>query len=417
MGKQLRQHILYVGFIFLTIGLHAKIIKDPKKNIPSSSAHGLEFLAPENHFAVRLELRYNSFSKKYNSQGQLNPLGNLLNQVNLDNTIFTPLVPFGAGATLGLTNMEMDISSNYAIISMGYGVSSDVTIGIIMPFGKKTTRTNFSVSGGNIGFNPLFNPRQPLNLTNYPFAPIGVGVTPLGTAGIQELLTNPLYGYSYKPLRTFTRSGILDPTIGVIWRAFKNPKSSILLSTGVRIGLAEKPDSDNLLDTPLSNGNTDIRIKAEYYHDLGDDFDFNVQVEHTIQLKDKITKRIPSHGEILALSSSKESLSRKLGNYWTYDIGIGKVFGNWRIGATWHYYQKEVDTYNSTFDTDTSVLSMNTNQSAEQWKADLSWSGIKAWEKGDITLPLIFKLTVQETYTAKNFPKTHNVYLQITSFF
>ena len=417
MWKLSKRHLVCGWSIIFPILLHTEILKDPKEHIPSAMAHGLEFLAPENRFAIRLELRYNSFSKKYNSQGKLNPLGDSLDQVNLDSTIFTPLVPFGAGATLGLTNMETDISSNYAIISAGYGISPDVTIGIVIPIGEKTTHTNFSVSGGNIGFNPLFDSTQPINLANYPFAPVGVGVSPLGTAGVQELLTNPLYGYGYKPLQTFDRSGILDPTVGAIWRAYKSPTSSLLLSAAVRIGLAEEADPDSLLDTPLSNGNTDLRIKAEYYHDIGNDFDLKLQVEHTIQLKDKITKRVPAPGELLALASSKETLSRNLGNYWEYDIGIGKVFGDWRIGTTWHHYQKKANTYSSTLGTDTSALSIDTDQSVDQWRADLSWSGISAWRRGDIALPLIFKLTVQETYAAINFPKTHNVYLQITSFF
>ena len=176
--------------------LVAEELQDPQDTIPSAAAHGLEFLAPKDRFAVRLELRTNSYNKLFDKQGNLQDLGTPLNQVNLDSTVFPPLVPFGPGATLGLTHMETEVTAQQYEITAGYGLSDTITVGAIIPFGSVTTHANFSVTGGNIGFNPAFDPSLPVGGANIPLLPVGVGGTaPLGTAGVQSLLSNPLFGY------------------------------------------------------------------------------------------------------------------------------------------------------------------------------------------------------------------------------
>lgn len=420
MGKIL--YSTYTCCAIVTLLLHTHILQaqevtDPLDNIPTSVAHGLEFLAPEGRFSIRLEGRSLSYDKRYDDQGNIHELGEPLDQVNLDASIFLPLAPFGAGATLGLTHFDTEVTAQRYEISIGYGINQNITIGAMIPFGRISTHANFSVTGGNVGFNPAYDPTLPTGGANVPLLPVGGGVTSLGTAGVQALLSDPAYGYGYKPIATSTWSGLADPTIGIIWRAYRTKRSSLILSTGLRLGLAQEVDPDDLLAVPLSDGTTDLRLRLEYYYDLGNNFDFKFQVEHDIQFKDHITKRVPQTGQLLAPSNSKERLSRDKGDYWEYDLGIGKVIGNWRAGLTWQLYRKEADKYTSSLGTNTSALEANTPHDVQQWKADLSWSGIEAWKQGDLPLPLIVQLTGQETYKARNFPKIHTVFLQITSFF
>ncbi len=124
---------------------------------------------------------------------------------------------------------------------------------------------------------------------------------------------------------------------------------------GVRLGLAEKDDADNLLDVPVGDGSTDIKNRIEYYRVLGDRFDLRLLAESTIQLPDKATLRVPKPGELLPPSSSKEKLSRDLGDFREYDIEIGYGLESWRTEATWHRYDKGTDRYKSDKVTDTSV--------------------------------------------------------------
>jgi len=386
--------------------------------LATSTLYGLEFIAPEDRWAIRVELRQNSYHERYDANGDKQALGSELNKVNLNSAIFPDLAVFGTAATLGETHFNADVESKRVELTLGYGLTKNLTVGIIVPYGKVTTHASFSVSGGNVGFNPAFDATQAPGATNPPLLPVGLGpTTPVGTAGVQQILTNPAFGLAYQALGTTRWKGIGDPTIGLLWRFYKTQKDSLILGTGIRIGLADDVDPDNLLQVPIDDGSTDYRARLEYYRDLNAGFDLKLATEYTYQFEDSVTRRVPASGVLLAPAASKESLRRQLGDYWEYDIGLGKVLGDWRVAATWHRYVKSGDTYTSSIGTNTSALQANTALYANQWRASLSWSGIRSWQQGDLPLPLIVQLELQETYAAKNFPDVRDIYLQVTSFF
>ncbi|MBL4712070.1 MAG: hypothetical protein JKX75_06180 [Gammaproteobacteria bacterium] len=384
----------------------------------NSTLHGLEFIAPKGRWAIRVELRQNAYDEFYDNSGNKHALGNELNAVDLNQNVLPDLAVFGATASLGVTDFSANVETKRVEFTIGYGITDDLTVGFIVPYGEVKTRAAFSVSGGNIGFNPGFNPALPPGPTNPPLLPVGAGPTePVGTEGVQAILSDPAFGFAYKPLGNTSWKGIGDPTIGLLWRFYKSADDSLILGTGIRIGLAEDVDADDLLQVPIDDGTTDYRARLEYYRNLGSGFDLKLATEYTYQFEDSVTRRVPSNGALLAPLSSKETLDRKLGDYWEYDIGVGKVMADWRIAATWHRYVKSADRYQSSLGTDTSALQSNTALYANQWRATISWSGIRSWKNGDFPVPLIVQLELQETYKAKNFPDVRDIYLQVTSFF
>ena len=212
-------------------------------------------------------------------------------------------------------------------------------------------------------------------------------------------------------------SGFSDPTVGILWRFHKGKHDSAILGLGVRFGLAREDDPDNLLDVPLGDGSTDLRARVEYFRSLGAGFDARLLVEHNVQMEDHRTVRVPAPGELLATSATKERVTRDLGDYFEYDVELGKSLANWRLSGTWHRYDKGSDRYGSGQGTDTASLEKNTSVRADQWRASISWSGIERWQRGNLPMPLIVKLEVQDTYSGMNFPNVRDYYLRVTSFF
>jgi len=399
--------------------LSAQPLAAQETSIPSSSAvHGLEFIAPKDRFVIRVELRTNGYDQIFDENSNKQALGASLDGINLNSSLLPALTPFGNTASLGTTNFKANVKTQRTEFTLGYGISDDLTVGVIIPYGKVTTNANFTVQGGNIGFNPAFDATQSPSVTNPPLLPVGLGPTsPVGTAGVQAILSDPAFGFAYKPLKTTDWEGLGDPTLGVLWRVNKSSVDSLIIGGGIRFGMAEDVDPDDLLQQPIDDGSTDLRARIEYYRDLSQGFDLKLAAEFTYQSEDSVTRRIPTVGALLATSSSKESVSRKLGNYREFDIGVGKVFNDWRFSTTWHRYVKSADRYSSNKNTDTTELEKNTELFANQWRATISWSGINAWQQKKIPLPLIVQLEVQKTVEAKNFPEVTDVYLQLTSFF
>ncbi len=387
---------------------------EAETELAAADAHALVIIAPASRWAVRLELRGNGWNQRYDDNGNLVAMGADFDQVALDNNVLPGLPP---GLSLGTTSFSSNFSNRYGELAIGYGVTSDLTVGVLLPFGQTTNNVNFAVNGGNVGFNPAFDPGLPVGPANFPFAPVGAGVTPLGTEGVQEVLTNPAFGFAYQRIASTTTSGLSDPTLGLLWRFYRGNNDSLVLGLGYRFGIAKADDPDNLMDFPVGDGSDDLRAQLEYFRNLGANFDLRLLIDRKIQLADTITARVPAPGQLLASADSKQTLDRDLGDFWEYDIELGRSWSNWRGSATWHRYDKEADRYSSNQGSDVSALEANTRTYADQWRASISWSGINAWRRGDIVLPLIVRLEMQQTYRGRNFINVKDIYLRITSFF
>lgn len=386
--------------------------------LPASTAHGLDQMVPAGRWIARAEVRGNHFDHEYDSNGKRVAFAHAYSGVELDASALSSLAPLGPGATLGSTTLAAEAFAERIELTFGYGLTKDLTVGAIIPFGRTYMSVDFSVLGGNVGWNPLFDPGQPVGPSNYPFAPVGGGASePLGTAGVQQILTNPAFGYAYRPLQTSSVHDMGDPTVGALWRAQQNEDSSTVLALGYRIGLAKQDDPDDLFDLPLGDGSDDLRLRLEHFRNLGAGFDLRLMAMRTIQLEDQVTRRVTAPGEFLATATSQEKLDRDLGDFWEWDVELGKQFGDWRVSGTWHRYDKEGDRYASALGTDTSELEKDTRLYADQWRLGVSWSGVHAWQEKLIPLPLIFKLELQETYEGRNMTDVRDLYLVTTAMF
>lgn len=385
--------------------------------LPTPTAFGLNTMAPESSWGVRFEQRTNEYNQRYDQHGNLQPLGASFDNIPLNSSIFAALAPLGAGASLGNTRFKSDVRNQISTLTIGYGLTPDLTLGAIIPYVKSHTRVIFDVTGATVGANPEFDASQPISAGNFPFAPAGGGVAPLDTSGVQNVLTNPAYGYQYKRIQPQQSEGFSDPTIGVLWRAYKAADQSLILGIGWRVGLARKDDPDNLLDTPPGDGSDDLRTRIEYFKNIGSHLDLRLLADYNWQTRDSASMRIPSSGQLLALASSKQRLQRDLGDFYETDIEVGYRWSNWRCAATWHRYEKQSDTYRSDIGTDTSGLETNTYTRADQYRLSATWSGIQAWQQGKLPLPLIVRLEMQDTFSGRNFVDVRDIYLQVTALF
>lgn len=382
-----------------------------------SAKHALALIAPEGRWVVQVEVRKTSFDKRFNQLKQKESLGASFDNIDLNNNIFPMLALLGPSASLGTTALNADVVSHRTRITLGYGLTEDISIGTILEYASSRSSVNFSATGGNVGFNPLFNANATIGPTNFPFAPAGGAINPVDTEGVQNILTSPTFGYAYNRIASVTTSGAGDPVFGGLWRVYKDDEQSIVIGAAYRAGIAKAENPDDLFDVVVADGSNDVFMQLEYFRYLGSGFDLHLKTVRTWQFEDTQTMRVPTLGQVLATLASKEELKRNLGDYWEHDIELGKVMGNWRFSTTWHRYDKSADSYVSKTGSNTAALTTNTDIFADQWRVSVSWSGIDAWQHGDMPLPLIVRLEVQDTYRGKNMPKAFDTYLLATTFF
>lgn len=406
--------IMLFSFVLLAC---SPAIAATNDNLSSADSYALVPIAPAGRWVLQIEPRYNSYDHRYDQAGNRQPLGAPFDAIKLDANIFPPLALFGPGATLGTTSLQSSVTLQRIQITLGYGLNDNITIGGIANYGRIKVDANFAVANGNVGFNPLFNPAAPIGAGNFPFAPVGPGVPAMDASGINRILSDPLFGYGYEPIRTSSRNEFGDLLLGGLWRVYQGDHQAIVLGGGYRLDLSKANNPDNLFDLPLGDGSDDIVLELDYALDLYAGFDFRTQFKYTIQLPDHRTMRVPAASQILAPATTKESLGRNLGDYWESDLELGKSFGNWRVAATWHLWRKKQDHYYSQRGQNVATLVNGSNISADQWRASISWSGIHAWQQGVIPLPAIATITYQNTIRGTNMPDVRDLYLLLTALF
>jgi len=331
--------------------------------LPAATAHALDGMAPAGHWAARLTVLHNGYDQRYDDRKD---------RVDLDADANLALAAFGV-------NLDSEVTTDFAELMLGYGVTENLTVGAIVPYARTTSR---------------------LKLTE---------AVPGGIAALQGTLVG--LGYT-KPLTTRAVSGLSDPTLGALWRFHKSERDSAVLGFGVRMGVAKADDPDDLVDIPPGDGSTDLRFRLEYFRDLGSGWDLRLLGEHQVQLPDDVVMRPGG-----PFSLTKEKLKRNLGDYQEFDIELGKAWGDWRVSGTWHRYQEEPDRYTSKIGTDTSLLMANTDTLADQFRFGITWSGVRAWRAGQLFMPLIVKLEMQDAFRGRNFVDVRDFYLRVTGLF
>ena len=345
------------------VAVHADTSNAVDANDPplaAATAHALDGMAPAGHWAARLTLLRNGYDQRYDDQKK---------RVDLDADANLSLAALGA-------SLDTEVTTEFAELLLGYGVSENLTVGVIIPWARTTSR---------------------LKLTE---------AVPGTVAGVVNGL-----GYN-KPLETHAVSGFSDPTLGALWRFHQREHDSAVAGFGLRLGVAKDDDPDDPADIPPGDGSTDLRFRLEYFRDLGSGWDLRLLGEHQVQLPDEVVMRPGG-----AFSPAKEKLKRNLGDYQEFDIELGKAWGDWRVSGTWHRYQEEPDRYTSKIGSDTSALSANTDTLADQFRFGVTWSGVRAWRSGKLFMPLIIKLEMQDAFRGRNFVDVRDVYLRVTGLF
>lgn len=400
----------------LSMSLFSQILH--AEGIATASRHALAPIAPEGKWIIQMEARNLSYNSMYDNDGKNRALGSDYNAIALDAAVFPLLALFPAGSSLGTTSLSAKTSIRRGQITMGYGLTENLTVGVISSFGQNKTSVNFSVAGGDVGWNPLYNPAVPVGIANIPFAPVGGGAAQaMTTADINNILSNPAFGYEYQPIQDTTVTDMGTVILGALWRFYEGEHDSLVAGFGVRKSFAGENDPDNLFDVPLDDGSTDIIAQVEYYRQIASVFDVRLMVKRTFQMSDQVTSRVIVPGGVLALASSKEVLDRNMGDFWEYDIELGASYENWRISGTWHRYLKKADHFYSARGQDVSSLIRNTAHRADQWRVAISWSGVDAWMQKKIAMPVIVKLEMQDTVRGRNMGDLRDYYLIMTTFF
>jgi hypothetical protein len=235
---------------------------------------------------------------------------------------------------------------------------------------------------------------------------------PLTASDMQTVLTNPMYGFSAKPLATSVTRGIGDIEIGMkvmLFESFHGSDSAQFAPRGFnwrqsfggiyRLGTGVLPSPADF--TAIGTGDHQSDVEARSFTDLlfGRHFWLSLVGSFTAQMADQLSLRIPdSPTQVLLASYRQETVQRHLG-----DIVEIQVNPHWAINdylsftGQYYYMHKAADAYSGRFTVtdlagntavlDASVLGMYTEQSESRLGIGMSYSTVANVEKHKSGLP------------------------------
>lgn len=365
------------------------------QDLAAPGALGADIL-PKGRSAARLETRVSWAKEQFNDRGDRQALLSDYDGMNLNASVFPALAFFGPGASLGTTDLSARMTGRQTRFTVGYGVSDDVTVGFQVGYGEAVNKVNASVSGGNI-----------------PPGLVVPGATS-ATQAVQTLLSNPAYGYNYKPIASSTWHSALDPLVGLRWRFDKGENHATVFAPTLRFGVAKQPDPNDLMQMVLGDGTDDILLGVLHTRKLAPRWDLLLSAQYTIQLADHVMARARGANELLVPSSRLERLKRDRTNPIELTAETGYGFGDWRLSARLEYARGGRDDYTSPTGQDVSGLEIGSDFHFLLGYLGVSWNGIPGYLRGEHRFPGIVSLVAATTLEAKNTAAPDTVYLTVT---
>ncbi len=362
------------------------------QELAAPGALGADIL-PKGRSAMRLETRASWAKDEFNGNGDRQALFSDYDNLRLDSSVI-PLVP--AGFSLGTTDLSARMTGRQTRLTVGHGFTDDITVGFQVGYGEAVNKVNASVTPGNI-----------------PPGAVVPGATS-ATQAVQTLLSNPAFGYNYKPIQSSTWHSALDPLVGLRWRFDKGENHATVFAPTLRFGVAKQPDPNDLMQMVLGDGTDDILLVVLHTRKLAPRWDLLLSAQYTIQLSDHVTARARGANELLVPSSRLERLKRDRTNPIELTAETGYGFGDWRLSARLEYARGGKDHYTSPTGRDVSGLELGSDFHFLLGYLGVSWNGIPGYLRGEHRFPGIVSLVAATTLEAKNTSAPDTVYLTLT---
>lgn len=355
---------------------------------------------PQGRIRARLKLIYASkITEKYNRDKSEESLVTQFER-ELDMDLASKLNPQLGGAmmmfgvpTLGTFNPDMELSTLVVGTALEYGVTDNLTLGVIAPIITANSRFNLAFEKSAAAQHPAFS--------NIDF------VKAANDAAVEK---------GYHQLGDWNSTGLGDVELGAKYRFYNTKNWALATKAGFRLPTGRVDDPNHLTDIAFGDGQTDVGATLLVDYQGLPDLLVNALVKYTWQLADQQTMRVTLGDEIFA--SSVEELSRNLGDSFETSLYAEYTFLKYfNINAASNYRTKKGDTYQSSSGSDTAPLELNTYQMDVIGDVGIGFSTLPWVKEGTFALPMDVGINAQIPLVGQNTTKVSSVNLEYKLYF
>jgi len=334
---------------------------------------------------------------------------------DLNSNVFSPLALVEAGfgmpagsASIGRSVVDFQYEFTDLILSLQYGLTEKLTVGVKAPYYWSTTRVleaRLDTTNATVGKDPSLSLGSPL-------IPISLGGTPLTTNDVQNLLGRGLDvngdgvidipGFGYKPIETWSGNGFSDIEVGGRYQYYKSDNWRLAFTGGVRLPTGKVDDPDNLIDVGFGTGAYALLFHMNNDYTGIKDLILNASLKYDLTLPDSQEKRVPDSANS-PITANKEKVSRNLGDTMTLDLsGTFEFYPGWRFALGYMYSSKSKDKVSGDMGFNYQSLEDETDVKSHLASAEISYSTIELFTKKKFPVPMDASLGYEYMFAGRN---------------
>ncbi len=226
----------------------------------------------------------------------------------------------------------------------------------------------------------------------------------------QKLLSDPINVQAkvsgLDPIESYKTTSLGDILLIGRWQFYKNEKNTFLISPSIVLPTGEYPNSDRVVDVSSGDGQADVSLTLSWDTLLRENVRWNVHTGYTLQLADKLERRIPRF-EGDRLSPDSEFVYRNLGDQMEVgaSIYIGNEDKNISFGAGYSYrYMFKTRFKGDKYDSERYgyLNDMNPEQEIHAATLQLKYSTIKYYRDKVFSVPFNVTMTYSQPLSGRN---------------
>ena len=172
---------------------------------------------------------------------------------------------------------------------------------------------------------------------------------PISPDSVQTVLTETTAGFGYdaEPLEFVKyKEKLGDLELGLRFGLMQRPSMRAVLSTKVRLPTGMRDSPDNYVDIGTGDGQTDIEAGLDFAFEPGKVVGLAISARYNMQMGDQLVRRLALPNQPIAITASKQTVSRNLGDVLSVSLfPTLRLDNSFRAFTSIHYYRKGADTY------------------------------------------------------------------------
>lgn len=233
-----------------------------------------------------------------------------------------------------------------------------------------------------------------------------------------DVVAGQLAARGYKPIQDRDESMVGDLQFVGLWRFFEKGPHSVLVRNTLTLPTGKKKDADDLAALGVF-GETAIESQFIYNYQLTPTLRLAGKAGYRYAVPDRVDYRVPqSEGDILPDQSSKENVTRKLGD--TITLGASASWTLWTdigFGGGYEYVSKMADRYDGTRGARYDLIGRDSDSVAHRLRGEVSYDTIDLYRRKKNFPPLKVAFEVSNTVAGKNVDRQLVNELSLTLFF